>query len=58
MYRKDPANSTNLRTFCLERLQEAAELNGQQNYQAHVLSTVDPVILASLQAPPAAQPGQ
>jgi hypothetical protein len=49
MYRHDPANSTNLRTFCLERLQEAAEINGQQNYQTHVLSAVDPVILAGLQ---------
>jgi len=49
MYNKDPVNRNDLRAFCLERLHEAAELNGQQSYQANVLSHMDPSILADLQ---------
>lgn len=56
LYRHDPVNSTNLRNFCLEHLKEAADLNGgPQNYQARVLASVDPAILAGLNNPPASR---
>eukprot|EP01102_Stenamoeba_stenopodia_P011283 TRINITY_DN3451_c0_g2_i1.p1 TRINITY_DN3451_c0_g2~~TRINITY_DN3451_c0_g2_i1.p1 ORF type:complete len:662 (+),score=119.59 TRINITY_DN3451_c0_g2_i1:292-1986(+) len=47
IYQRDPVNTTDLRAFVIQKLNESSSVNGQLFHTA--LQTVDPVILSQLQ---------